>query len=322
MDDDRNRLDTDELNAAFDELFPKGLSGDDVKRILAPQGWANSPLLAVFHPSPQQQFEESTRMHENLASLRKPGDTKPLSEPPTLEEFTADAGPPEIRADEEVCRLVGMALWDVFSDNHEVTDADGRLYDLGSFRGSGGFLSDLLNRHIGEGRTPNPELDQRNAELDAQLRKMMPGNDLLFEMLAKENTGAYRYTDFYMGTGMVAGRTDIAPVYQMIFRRLRARGCDWKYTFPRVYAIDMRPLAESLKEKPDEPEWMNYSPEDSFAKEEENNEKDREIAELRESLDEGYRESLEAAQDKPPPTVVQAYEAIYGELPSGWPPES
>ena len=57
----------------------------------------------------------------------------------------------------------------------------------------------------------------------------------------------------------------------MIFRRLRGRGLDWIYHFPRLYAIDLRPLEEALDRK-DEPDWLNYSPSEALAKEEEQKE--------------------------------------------------
>jgi len=40
-----------DLEAEFDRLFPQGFAGPDVLQELAPGGWQNSPLLAVFHPS-------------------------------------------------------------------------------------------------------------------------------------------------------------------------------------------------------------------------------------------------------------------------------
>ena len=42
---------------------------------------------------------------------------------------------------------------------------------------------------------------------------------------------------------------------------------------------------------------------------------------LRESLDAGYREAVEAARHAPPPATVRAYQAVYGHFPRGWPPE-
>src|SRR5208337_2454308 len=111
----------------------------------------------------------------------------------------------------------------------------------------------------------------------------------------------------YMGTIWVAQRADLTPVYQMIFRRLRGRRLDWIYHFPRLHAVDLRPLKEALDQER-EPDWLNYSPSEALAKEEEEKERDRNLASLRETLDEGYRESIEEALKGPPPATVRAYE--------------
>ncbi|CAN5908484.1 hypothetical protein BH11GEM2_BH11GEM2_13210 [soil metagenome] len=42
----------------------------------------------------------------------------------------------------EVVQLVGLILWDVFSNSHSVVDADGVEFHLGSFRGSAGFIAE------------------------------------------------------------------------------------------------------------------------------------------------------------------------------------
>jgi hypothetical protein len=52
------RLTETELHTLFDRLFPHGFSGADVLAEIAPQGWKHSPLLACFHPSVEQVFEE------------------------------------------------------------------------------------------------------------------------------------------------------------------------------------------------------------------------------------------------------------------------
>lgn len=54
--------------------------------------------------------------------------------------------PEPVKSDEEVTELVGLCLWDVFSDNHDVIAADGRISDIGSFRGAGAFLDEHLAR--------------------------------------------------------------------------------------------------------------------------------------------------------------------------------
>ena len=38
---------------------------------------------------------------------------------------------------DEATELVGLCLWDILSDNHDVIEPDGRLADIGSFRGAG-----------------------------------------------------------------------------------------------------------------------------------------------------------------------------------------
>lgn len=221
-------------------------------------------------------------MHRNISTLRRPGDERPESPEPTFEEVARSFQERPVEAEREVRELVGQCLWDVFCENHEVTAADGRLLDLGSFRAGGGFLAEILNRQI--------DADQ------------------------------YNYFDFYMGTSWVGQRADLTPVYTMIFRRLKNRGLDWIYHFPRIYAVDLRPLKKELDQK-DDPDWLNYSPSKALAEEQEETERDKSLAELRESLDEGYRDAVEEAIKHPPPATVRAYEAVYGHLPGGWPAE-
>jgi len=270
-----------DLEAEFDRLFPQGFAGPDVMEELAPGGWENSPLLAVFHPSLAQTYEETLRFHRNSRKLRRPDDQRLLRPEPTLDEVAGEFRERPIEAEQEVRELVGECLWDVFSDSHEVVGPDGRVLDLGSFRASGGFLAEILNRQTGAEH--------------------------------------YDYLNFYMGTIWAGQRADLTPVYRMIFRRLRGRRLDWIYHFPRLHAVDLRPLKEALDQK-QEPDWLNYSPSEALAKEEEENERDRNLASLRETLDEGYRESIEEALKGPPPATVRAYEEVYGCFPRGWPP--
>jgi hypothetical protein len=288
MDLDTNSHSDAELHAEFDRLFPHGFAGPDVVQELAPGGWATSPLVAVFHPSVDQLYEEALAMHRNLESLRRPDDHRPGSpEPePSREEIAAEYRARPIEPEAEVRVLVGQCLWDIFSDSHEIVAVeDGRVLDLGSFRCAGGILADIANRQTG--------------------------------------TTQYDYMDFYLGTSWVAQRADLTPVYAMIFRRLRRRELDWIYHFPRLYAVDLRPLKEALdQEQQRAPEWLNYSPSEALAREEEQKRRDQELAELRESLDAGYREAVAEALHAPPPATVRAYQGVYGHFPRGWPPEA
>ena len=200
---------------------------------------------------------------------------------PTLDEVSRDFREHPVETHREVPELVGQCLWDVFSDGHEVIGPDGRVLDLGSFRASGAFLAETMNRQTGSEH--------------------------------------YDYLSFYMGTAWIAHRADLTPVYRMIFRRLRSRQLDWVYHFPRLHAVDLRPLKEAI-DQGHEPDWLNYSPSEALAKEQEQSEQDKNLADLRESLDAGYHEAIEEALKGPPPPTVRAYQEVYGDFPHGWPP--
>jgi hypothetical protein len=323
--DENERLSDDEIRAEFAILFPYGWAGSDVLSELAPQGWAESPLVAIYHPSATQAYEESVRMHRNRAGLRRKPSDPPSAPEPTLEAVTAKHKRTPVETERECQELVGLCLWDVFSDNHDVIAADGRKIDLGSMRSSGGFLAEVLNAQGGPPPAARPELP---AELMAGMfppaDSLDPTTAALVERMKKEmfGDGGYTYLDFYMGTGVVSSRADLRPVYEMIFRRLRSRGMDWEYHFPRIMLLDMRPLKNQLDEQKrgDDPEWAAYDPSSALEEEMGEEKRDEEIAEMRESLDEGYRESVETARDKEPPATVQAYQTVYGQLPKGWPP--
>jgi hypothetical protein len=281
MRDPGNVLSEEECHALFGMLFPHGFAAEDVLREIAPAGYEHSPLVAAFHPTVEQVYREVVQIQRNLRELFQKRAPERVQPEPTLQEVARDFRTAPIDTPREVRELVGLCLWDVFSDGHEVVDRTGRVADLGSFRGTGGFLAEVLNRQLGEAR--------------------------------------YDYIDFYMGTTWLAQRADLTAVYAMVFRRLRQQGFDWIYHFPRLYAVDFRPLKEALDEGK-EPDWANYDPSLALAKEAAEQEHDRHIAELRASLDEGHREAVEAALDLPPPTTVQAYRAVYGRFPRGWPP--
>jgi hypothetical protein len=323
--DEHERLSDDEIKAEFARLFPQGWAGVDVLGELAPQGWAESPFVAVYHPSAAQVYEESVRIHRNIADLRRKPDALPAAPEPTLEEVTASHTPSPVEAERECQELVGLCLWDIFSDNHEVIAADGRKLDLGSMRSSGGFLAEVLNAQGGPSPAARPELPaELMAKMFPPVDNLDPATAALVEQMRKEmiGDGGYTYLDFYMGTGAISSRADLRPVYEMIFRRLRSRGMDWEYHFPRLQLVDMRPLKKQLddQQRGDDPEWAEYDPTSALEEERREQKREEEIAEMRHSLDEGYRESLAEAQDKAPPATVQAYQHVYGQSPKGWPP--
>lgn len=285
-DDHAKRMEDAELKAFFGRLFPHGFAGADVLAELAPEGWEKSPLLACFHPSPEQVFQESLQMHRNIEELvrarraREPDNPELVPKPePTLEAVRAEWEDSPVKTAAEVGQLVGLCLWDVFSDNHEVIAEDGRVVDIGSFRGAAGFIAECVS---------GPNEDLWNMD----------------------------YCQFYMGTIWIGQRADLTPVYRMIFRRLKALGADWEYHFSELGLVDMAPLRAALeKQKPED-----YSPSEAFAKEQEEKERQEELERMRAELAEGNAQARHEAMDLPPPSTVRAYEEVFGREPKGWPP--
>ncbi len=208
--DESDRLTDPELFALLDAMFPNGVAGGDVLAELAPDGWEQSPLVACFHPPAERVFDESLQMHRRLHELRslrgrsdeaRPTETT-IDPEPTLASTRAEYKSTPVNAQEELTELVGLCLWDVFSDNHDIVVADGRVADMGSFRGASAFLDEYLDRGS---------------------RGWREGDCLRF----------------YMGTFIISGRADLTPVYRMIFRRLEAHGADWIYHFPELYLVEL-----------------------------------------------------------------------------------
>jgi len=281
----------EESFALLRDLFPEGLGGADVRAVLCPDGWRSSPLRLGFRPTPEQQFEEALRWHENFLRLRELGGKKqptaplpPPDPPPDRETFLAEARARPDTQDEpderELARLVGLCLWDILSDNHDIVLPDGTRKHLGSFRASAGIIADFFS-----GDEPSSQEDWwRFDRMD--------------------------YCEFYMGSWAIGGRTDLSPVYRLIFARLKGLGLDWQYAFPRIGVVRF------AKPEPEGPEWANYDPGAAFEEEE----KEREHAKLQSDLEEAHRQSLEEAKNRPPPLTVIAYRAVFERDPPGWPP--
>ncbi len=272
--------------ALFERLFPHGLDDRAIVEELAPEGWDRSPLLLVYHPTAEQVYEETLKIRENLKSLLQREPVSPeVSQPLTLDTVRRDMIYREPNPIEECADLLGCCLWDVFAENHDVVAADGMLVDLGSFRSAAGFIADFRHRrHYTQETFGNCD----------------------------------DYIEFYMGTTMVRHRADLTPMYELIFRRMRQLGLSWRYTHPRLYAIDLSSLP-TLPED-DVPEALRYDPTESFWRERRLAESQAELAEFRQSLHEAYRASVQSACDGRPPATVRAYQRVHGRDPHGWPP--
>lgn len=184
---ERERYSHQECVNTFRELFPQGFAGADVLAEIAPEGWERSPLVATFHPSLDQVFQEAILSHQNIQELRR-SRGKDGEPPPALEEVRERFEETPVDSLREPAELVGRCVWDIFSDNHDVLGPDNRAFDIGSFRGAGGFIADELNRQTGQTR--------------------------------------YGYMDFFMGTSWIMCRTNVTVIYEMIFKRLREQQLD------------------------------------------------------------------------------------------------
>ncbi|MGE3978369.1 MAG: hypothetical protein AB7F94_12375 [Nitrospira sp.] len=281
------RLTEAQCRALFERLFPNGLDDRALVEELAPEGWDRSPLLLVYHPTAEQVYEETLKIRENLRNLLKRDPASlTVSQPLTLDAVRRDLIYHEPNPIEECADLLGCCLWDVCADNHEVVTAEGTLVDLGSFRAAAGFIADFRHR--------------RN--------------------YTQESFGSRGdYIEFYMGTTMIRHRADLTPMYELIFRRMHQIGLGWRYTHPRLYAIDLSSLPNLAED--DVPEALRYDPTESFWRERQLAERQTELAEFRQSLDEAYRASIQNACDGRPPATVRAYQRVHGRDPDGWPPK-
>lgn len=193
---------TELLNRIFD-------NSKTLLALIAPNGWQFSAYINFFHPTPKQQFEEEKALRERLNKLAK--NQTPI-EGINLDKYQQD-DLNDISETEEFQYVLGLCVYDIFSNNHEVYSNDNRVYDLGSFRGSGSFIADFLN---------NKNLVSKN----------------------------YDYLDFYMGTIWIESRADLLPFYEYIFQILKTEKRDWNYCFPRLYLLDLHNKETNETETP------------------------------------------------------------------------
>ena len=164
---------------------------------IMPNGFSNSDLIHVFHPRKEQQYKEYRELTIRLQTLFKKKKEKP--EPvSTFEEFILTITDTDVEELYEIVSIYGDCIWDIFSNNHKVYNENFESYDLGSFRGSGRFIADVIDKI-----------------------KLVPGR-------------AFDYMDFYMGSFIAEQRANLIPVYEFIFKKLKSKKIDWEYSFPRI----------------------------------------------------------------------------------------
>lgn len=243
---------------------------------IAPNGLKNTDLVLFLHPTADHQYEEHIRLINNINRLTKKSkqDTTKVK----ISDFKQD-DLTDISAYDEFLYILGLSTYDVFSNNHEVIGEDNRIYDFGSFRGSGGLIADFFNDNF------------------------------------PDNSKKYDYMYFYMGTIWIQERGTLAPFYEYIFQKLKELDCDWKYSFPRLHIINPKKIFDVSTDG----KMEDYAPEKALENQLELSDSDDQTKNFQEELEKIYDEEFEEAKYKPLSQIVQAYKNIYGHLPSGHP---
>lgn len=176
----------------------------DLLQQVAPNGFSNSELVYVYHPKPEQQYKEYRHSQLQLITLQRRL-KKPVNVEPTksYEEFLQEIETKPAEEHHELVSIYGDCLWNIFSNNHTVFNKNGQSYDLGSWRGSGRFIADVINK-----------------------LQLVPAR-------------TFDYLDFYMGHFMTEQRADLTVVYEFIFRKLKAKYLDWEHSFSRMGLVNL-----------------------------------------------------------------------------------
>jgi hypothetical protein len=292
-----------EMLGFFTRLFPGGLRHPVLLEELCPDGWDRSPLFACMHPSPERCYEEHCELHQTMKSLdddlraRLPAGQRDceIPEEPELsyEEYLAEYPEETMPLTAEAmvaepAELLGLCLWDVFGDNHQVITEDGESAALETLEELAGVIAEFHARAAAapEWRAADEDMWERH---DADP------------------------TRFEMGTCWVAGRADLTPVYRLIFQRLQACGADWEYGFPRFHLHEPPPV--------DDVSFSSYDPSAVLQREAERKDREAEIRRRRRRMDRAALAAQREARRQKPPAMVLAYQEAYGRFPIGWPPD-
>jgi hypothetical protein len=274
MTDDYLRKNEAECTAILKDIFEDALN---FYEYLVPAGWINSDYIHFLHPTPKQQFDEHKLITDNINSFLKKESIK-IEDQVEMNSFKQDELI-DIHEFEEFLYILGLTVYDIFSNNHDVLGFDNKPYELGSMRGSGRFLAEFLNENY-------PSVEKK-----------------------------YEYIDFYMGTIWIKSRADLTPFYEFVFQKLKKSHCEWNYSFPRMYLIDTKNIFESSETQ----DFRDYKPEAAVIDELGLSEDEQKAKNLQEKFDRAFDDEFEEAKYKPLIKIVQAYKNVYGVLPHGHP---
>jgi hypothetical protein len=280
---DSERLSDAELRAFMDTLFPHGVAGADVTGDIAPDGWERSPLLACFHPSLEQVFQERVRVHRSIESLRARWCRNEASRPdeapspePMFECVRREYRPQPVRPDDELHELMGLCLWDVFSDGHIVMAADSRAVDIGSYDAASIFLDEYVG---------------------GETRPARCGD----------------FPRFYLGTNSISKRADLTRVHRIIFRRLRSLGADWFYRLRAYGPADFGSWRKTRES------GGSHSRPKAVPEHVRKRERKKMVEWFRAEFGADMARAAQEVVNRPPPVTVRAYRQVYRRNPEGWP---
>lgn len=181
------------------ELFQ---SIPELLQAVAPNGFSNSPLIFIYHPTPEQEYKEylQTLLHSKMLRHRLKKAVR-TDQAISFEEFIKELESTPVDEQYEMGYIFGDCIWNIFSNNHTVFNEHLESYELCSWRRSGDFIADVINKLQ---LVPNKTFD---------------------------------YMDFYMGNVFTSERADLTSVYEFIFKKLKAKNLDWEYSFPQMGLI-------------------------------------------------------------------------------------
>ena len=82
----KERYTDEECLSLFARLFPKGFAGEDILAEIALEGWIDSKLHFVFHPTLDQVRWERVQLHRNLREWRWPSKDSTQEPEPSLDD--------------------------------------------------------------------------------------------------------------------------------------------------------------------------------------------------------------------------------------------